>query len=172
LDLLHFRIKEINNLLDTSGDEASALRLADELVRQYPHEMRAWLLRSHIHARMKAHVNAVNDITQAMEVSPIEEPCLFFDRGRYYIKLRNFQDAINDCTQGLKVCDMYQSEYYRESLHFFRACAYVQLGRKDEALADLSKVRSGYQLWVDRLVSKEMLLKECERMTSVLAKPP
>jgi tetratricopeptide (TPR) repeat protein len=129
-------------------------------VGRYPNEMEAWSLRAYLHARNHNYQEVVADVTRAIDVNALE-PSLFFYRGRYDLVLGKEESAVTDFSRGLELCDRYNDDYYRESLHFFRAEAFVRLGRKREALADLAHVRNDYKMWIDKLRTKADLLAEC-----------
>ena len=139
--------------LARAGDHEKAISLADELVGRYPNEMEAWSLRAYLHARNHNYQEAVADVTRAIDVNALE-PSLFFDRGRYDLVLGREESAVTDFSRGLELCDRHNDDYYRESLDFFRAEAFVRLGRKREVLADLVFVRDDYKMWIDKLRSK------------------
>jgi len=143
------------------ANDPDALAQSSKLVEQYPTEARAWALRAYVLAGEKNWTKAIDNLTQALNVCLIDEPCFLFNRGRYYIKLGNYQCAIDDFTCGITACDLYSSDYYREMLHFFRAYAFLKLSNKVAALEDLNNVREGFVVWTDRLCSKQELLVQC-----------
>ena len=142
-------------------DDPTALAEATKLVAEYPSESKVWALRAYIFARTGNLSNAVSDLTRAIELAS-PEPSHYFDRGRYKLKLGDVADAAADFSRGIELCDEYSDDYYRESLHFMRADAFVRAGKRSEALADLQQVRDGFTLWTTELRSKEALLAECE----------
>ena len=142
-------------------DDPDALIQASKLIEQYPAEAKAWALRAYIHGREGNYAEAIDDLTQAVNVCPIEEPCLLCNRGRYYVNLGGYQCAIDDFTRGLDVCDLHSYDYYREEFYFFRAYAFLKLGDKVAAYKDLSKVRDDFTVWIDKLCTKQELLTQC-----------
>jgi tetratricopeptide (TPR) repeat protein len=149
--------------LASSGDLNAALSIATELVRDYPRTPRTWSFRAYVRALAHDYAGAIGDISDAIDVAP-REPKLWFDRGRYNLRLERYSDAVADLTKGLDLCDQESNDYYREALLFTRAEALVQLGRAQEALADLAGVREDCTFWTYRLVSKKTLVDECLRM--------
>ena len=139
------------------------MSLADTLVARYPNEMEAWSLRGHLHARNHNYLEAIANVTRAIDVNLLE-PSLFFDRGRYELALGKQESAAKDFSKGLELCDQHNDSYYRESLHFFRAEALIRLGRKREAVEDLAHVRADFKMWIDRLRSKADLLADCDQV--------
>jgi tetratricopeptide (TPR) repeat protein len=149
--------------LEQSGDTEAAMSLATELVGQHPNEMKAWSLRSYLHAGRRNYEQAIADVTRAIAINSME-PKLFWDRGRYESLQRHDQAAVSDFSKGLELCDHYKDDYYRESLHFFRAEALINLGKKREALADLDHVREDLKTWTYKLRTKAELLAECDKL--------
>jgi tetratricopeptide (TPR) repeat protein len=147
-----------------SGDNQKALSLADELVGRYPNEMEAWSLRGHLHARNHNYQEALADVTRAIDANPFE-PSLFFDRGRYELVVGKEESAVTDFSKGLELCDHHKDDYYRESLYFFRAEAFLRLGRKHEALEDLVRVRDDFKTWIDKVRTKADLLADCDKLS-------
>jgi tetratricopeptide (TPR) repeat protein len=152
------RISQIEGLI--AGNEELASQMAAELVRENPTEARAWLLSGRISGRLGKYERAINEISRAIEISD-PEPANFFDRGRYFLRLMRFAEAESDFSIALELCDKYEDDYYRETLHFFRADARVRMGRKQGAREDLTRVSDGFALWTTELRTKEALLTEC-----------
>ena len=159
LDRLVSRAKD----LATGGDAGAALLLATELVGKYPTEAKVWSLRAHLHSLNRNYAQSVADLTCAIEVDPLQ-PAFFFQRGWSRLRLGDDQSAINDFSEGLNLCDYHENDYYRESLHFMRAEAYLRLGKKSEGLADLAHVREDFTVWTYKLRSKTALLAECRNL--------
>ncbi|HWZ30656.1 MAG TPA: hypothetical protein VNX18_04955 [Bryobacteraceae bacterium] len=150
--------------LAKSDDVAGALVLAEGLVAQYPEDPQVWSLLAYLHARNGEYAAAVSDVSSAIAVNHLE-PCLFFARGRYELNLGDWLAAERDFTKGLDLCDSYKDDYYRETLHFLRAEARLHLGRRSDALLDLSRVDNSFTFWTYRLVTKAALLAECVDQT-------
>lgn len=155
---LDSRIKKIEARV--RADDPDALAQASKLVEQYPNEVKTWSLRAYVQGRAGNWVESIEDLSHAIDITP-SESSLFFDRGRYYAKLGDYQRAIDDFSRGLAACDQHSNDYYRESLHFLRADAYLKLGNKAEALEDLKGVREDFSLWTNELCTKQGLLAQC-----------
>ena len=149
--------------LKRSGDAEGAISLANELVQKYPDEMDSWSLRAYLHASGSNYELATADLTHAIAINSME-PVLFWDRGRYESKQGNYQSAVSDFSRGLELCDHYKDDFYREALHFFRAEALINIGKKSEALADLDHVRAGLKTWTYKLRTKAELVEECGKL--------
>ncbi|MDC0744980.1 tetratricopeptide repeat protein [Polyangium mundeleinium] len=133
---------------------------AVRLVEQYPEDPHVWDTLAYAHSSSDDYVAAIAAISRAIELNP-KDPALFFDRGEYALQTGDHERAVADFGQGLVLCDEPRWEYLREVLHFLRAEAFVHLGKKAEALADLSHVRDDYRYWTTELRSKADLLVMC-----------
>jgi tetratricopeptide (TPR) repeat protein len=143
-----------------SGETDKALSIANELIDRFPDDMEVWLLRSYLFARMANYPRSILDLDRAISINA-QEPTLFYDRGRYHFKLESYTRAIEDFSMGLAVCDQLKDDYYRESLLFFRAEAYLALANKEQARNDLSSVRDDFTTWTFKLRTKSEILSEC-----------
>jgi tetratricopeptide (TPR) repeat protein len=146
--------------LAKAGDDEKATLLAEDVIKRFPDEMEVWALRAYLYARRQKYEQAIADLTRAIEINSLE-PFLFHDRGRYELMAEQPQSAVNDFGKGLDLCDSYGNDYYRESLHFHRAEAFLMLGKKREALSDLSRVREDYRVWIRSLRTRTEMLAEC-----------
>jgi tetratricopeptide (TPR) repeat protein len=159
LDVLIARAKQ----LAKAGDDEGAMSLACELTKQHPREMAVWSLRAYLHGLNRDHLQAIEDLTRAIEINQ-KEPKLFYDRGIEELALRDNQAAVDDFTAGLELCDHYGDDSYREELHFLRAEAFLGLGRKQLALADLQHAREDLKTWTFKSRTKSELLEECRKL--------
>lgn len=156
--VLDLRIKSIEALARV--DDPEALTQASKLTEQFPGEAKTWVLRAYVLGREGRWAEAISDLTRAIGIWP-NEPELFFHRGRYCVRLRDFQQAIDDFGCGLVACDRHSNDYHRESLHFMRAYARLEVGNKEGAVDDLANVRDDFTLWIDSLCTKTKLLARC-----------
>jgi tetratricopeptide (TPR) repeat protein len=159
-ELLSSLIKKLEKRV--SADDPAAAQEVARLTQQYPESTEAWVLLAFAHARKDEVAEAVVAMTRAIELSP-PEPGMFFDRGRYELKLANYHRALEDFTQGLVLCEQLKNDYYRQALQFFRAEVFLKLGMKSEARADLAPLPDDFTLWTTKLRTKEALLAECAR---------
>jgi tetratricopeptide (TPR) repeat protein len=123
---------------DPSGF-ADAVRLAE----QYPEEPKVWRMLAFAHEMKDEYTAAIAAVTRAIELNP-KGLALFFKRGEYALQTGDHELAVADFSQGLVLCDELNSDSLRHELHFLRAEAFVHLGKKAEALADLSHVKDDY----------------------------
>jgi tetratricopeptide (TPR) repeat protein len=143
-------------------DDPTAVEDALKLADRYSGEPKVWSLLAYAHARRGSAEDAIVDIARAIELSPLEIG-LYFERGRYLLKLGRHRQAVDDFDRALNFCEQQQNDYYRESLFFMRADALSKLDRKAAALVDLSNVRDDFALWTTELRTKQALLAECAK---------
>jgi len=134
-----------------------AFALAEEAIAQYPTKKEVWDLRAFIRSLTGQYDLAIADISTAINLDP-RDPYLFFDRARYHLGARQWQAADNDSVRGLELCEPHE----RETFHFLRAEALLQLGHKAEALVELAEVDDDLRGWTFRFVRKEDLMAECQ----------
>ncbi len=156
--MIDSQIKIIELLVHS--DYLESLAQASILIDQHPNEARAWALRAYVLGQSSRWADAIDDLTHAIDIWP-NEPDLFFHRGRYYIEQGDLKKAINDFSEGLVACDHHSNSYYRETLHFMRAYARLEVGDKKGAEDDLSLVRDDFTVWIKGLCSKRQILARC-----------
>jgi tetratricopeptide (TPR) repeat protein len=146
--------------LARAGDGPAAIALADDVIRRSPGEIEGWLVRALVHELDDEYEAAIADMTRAIELNSVE-PHLYYNRGRYLFQIDDDATAVGDFSRALSLCDFHKSDYYREELHFWRAETLLRLGRKKEALDDLSHVSDDFSSWTDSLRCKQDLVREC-----------
>jgi hypothetical protein len=100
------------------------------------------------HHRSSNYRQAIEVLTRAIEINPLEISYLF-SRGVDELKLRNFVRAESDFT------------HFLEALYFMRAEAFLGQQRRGEAAADLAYVDDDFRFWTyDQLRTKADLLAE------------
>ena len=149
--------------LEKNGDEQGAMSLAEQLLASHMNDIRVWLLHAHLHALSRNYIDAVADMSRAIEINVLE-PHLFFTRGTYRFALGEDKLAVEDFTEGLRLCDYHKNDYYRDTMYFWRAEALLKLGKKVEALSDLASVPDDFQFWTDKLRTKADLIADCGRL--------
>lgn len=158
LATLQSMIKDIEARI--KAEDPTALDDASKLVEQYPDEPQAWHVFAYANSRRRNYSAAITAITREMALRPAR-PALHFTRGGYSLMVGDYASAIADFTEGLALGNHLEREPYREVLHFLRAEAFYQLGRKVEALADLEHVEDDCTFWTVQVRSKAELLVLC-----------
>ncbi len=151
--------------LARAGDGPAAIALADEAINRYPHKIDGWMVRGFVHELEDEYESAAADMTRAIELNSLE-PHLYYSRGRYFFHLGDDRNAADDFSQGLRLSKFHNNDYYREELLFWRAEAFLRLGKKKEALEDLATVSDDFTSWTFKLRTKQDLLRDCSDFKS------
>jgi tetratricopeptide (TPR) repeat protein len=140
--------------------DPAAFEDIERLAEQHPQEPKVWRTLGCAHEAKGDHAAAIAAVTRAMALDA-REPGLFLDRGYYALNARDYERAVADLSQGLDLQDEPNWAYYHDVLRVMRAEGLFRLGKKAEALADLSHIRDAYVLWKGELWSKEELAALC-----------
>ncbi|MBK9266599.1 MAG: tetratricopeptide repeat protein [Polyangiaceae bacterium] len=127
---------------------------------QHPDDPKAWRALARAHNSNDDYPAAITAMTRAIELG-LSASDAYWDRGRYALMAGDYDLAIADFSQGLVLSDQLNNDDLREELHFLRAEAFFQLGRKTEARADLEHVRDDCVSWTIQVRSKDELLALC-----------
>lgn len=142
------------------ADERGALEDALDFTTRYPDKPAVWNTLAFAYQWEEKYSEAIAAMNRVIELEP-REPAYFDHRGRYALMAGDYDLAIADFSRGLVLCDEWNNDYYRQPLHFQRAEAFLQLGRKAEALADLHHVDDDHIAWTIQVRSKAELLALC-----------
>lgn len=112
------------------ADEAA--KICDEGLTKDPNNMDIYFAKSTVDAAKKDYQNALNDITKVVLAKP--SPAAYKQRASYYEKMGQYQNAVNDYVQVLKIDDKDIDTYLR------RAGANEQMQNLKAALLDYNKV--------------------------------
>lgn len=157
-DLFKAELRRVKNRIEDK--DPNAFDEAVKLTEQYPDEAEAWNTLAYANQWKKDYPAAVAAMTRAIELRP-GRPGLYCTRGECSLMAGDYDGAIADFTEGLALGNHLKQEPYREVLHFLRAEAYYQLGRKAEALADLEHVDDDCTFWTVQVRTKAELLVLC-----------
>ncbi len=157
LEDLIFKADEMARNQDVPG----AMALANQLLDEYPGEIKVWMLRGYLHELNEEYEQAKADLTHAIGINS-REPDLYYNRGRFAYQLGDFQDAVQDFSKGLDLCDFHNNDYYRDELHFWRAATLLNLGDKQGALDDLNRLPEDFSSCTDRPQTKQDLVIACQ----------
>ena len=163
MDQVSRRIEEIAEW-GKRGEYKFALILCDDLLMEHPESCEALRERAYLRSRTGNNDGAIDDLTQIISRKP-EEPCYFTERADRLIDAGRYQEAVDDLTEALRLCDVWRSDYYRSTAHFVRAYAQLQLRRPVETLDDCSRVENGFRWWIEHgLRTKEMLIADAKAL--------
>lgn len=156
--------KKIDELwqLKEKGDHETALTLVKNLRSEYPDNDRLFFLEGTIYAREGNYKRAIECLDRAIALCP-DKATLYFHRGEYNLCLDNILKSMEDFSDAISK-DNYNDITFTEILYFYRAETFIKLGRKQEALSDLSKIPENYQTWTFELRSKADLIADCNKL--------
>lgn len=142
------------------ADDPTVIEDAIKLTEQYPDESDTWQVLAHAYADDDNDLAAIAALSRGIESDP-QRFVLFLERGQHEREIGNYGRAIADFSQALALCDEQNVDWCRRELHFMRAEALIQVGKKAEALTDLTHVPEDYTFWTTELRSKAELLALC-----------
>ena len=142
-------------------DDSGAMNLANELLSRYPDDIRVWMLRGYLHELNEEYEQAKADLTLAIRINSLE-PHLYYSRGRFSYQLGEMQEAVQDFSKGLDLCDFHKNDYYRHELSFWRAATLLKLGDRRGALSDLRSLPEDLSSCTDSPQTKRDLVEACE----------
>ena len=154
------QINEVRRL-DNGGESERAFSLVKKLISESPEESRLWSLQGALYAKNRHYEEAVKSLSAAIALSP--EGIFYFHRGRYNSTLDNLSEAIEDFSNAL-IRDTYNDITFTQELYFHRADAFIRLGKREEALSDISRIPDDYKTWTSKLSTKADLLADCNNL--------
>ena len=98
-----------------------------------PLQNEAWINRGVLKIDMEDYQGALDDLTRLLEIAP-GHPWGHYNRGRARMEMQDYEGAIADFTRAVTVYPQLLTAGFVE-----RAKAHIELGQKDEAIADLNK---------------------------------
>jgi len=110
----------------------------------------AFRKRASLRAREFDFIQAISDITKAIEFVP-DDASFYFFRGWWQLEMGNFEEAVADQTKAIELGDKFGSHYHDESAFCFRAVALLHLKRFHDALSDCERVRSDFLVYLRSL---------------------
>jgi len=159
-DSLKAQLRKIDERVNT--EDPTVLDDTIKLTEQYPDEPEVWHSLGYVYESQENYPAALTTMSRVIELAP-QEPAYYHHRGCCALMAGDYNLAIADFSQGLALCDEWKNDYYRQSLHFLRAEAHYQLGRKAEAQADLAHVDDDTVSWTIQVRSKAELVALCSK---------
>jgi tetratricopeptide (TPR) repeat protein len=135
------------------GEYESALELCAASLEVCPNDYRVLRERAYVYERMGDLAKAIDDISLVIGQRP-RDPAFLFERSLWWLNEGNYDQAIADTSEVLRLCDEWRNDYYREIAHFFRAYAALKLSRPSDALADCKQVRDDCCWWIQGALCK------------------
>jgi tetratricopeptide (TPR) repeat protein len=133
--------------LAAAGQEAQALVVLNQAVRQQPESAAAYLARGDAYARAGEPERALEDYGLALALEP-QNPAVFLSRGLVSFALREYERAIGDFDRHLALAPDSAPGYYN------RALAHTARGDHQSALADYNRYLALRPLDADGFVAR------------------
>src|ERR1700752_4034119 len=150
------------------GNFSGALQACDAWLSENPNSYEILSERALVQSSLGNSDRAIEDISQVIAPRPME-PCFRFERAYYLIDAQRYEPAIVDLTEVLRLCDVWNRDYYRVTARFVRGYAYLRLGKAAEVIHDCTDVEDGFQWWIEHgLRTKTAILSEAEAMITDL----
>jgi tetratricopeptide (TPR) repeat protein len=138
-----------------------AMERSNALIAEFPNEVWAWSLRSHVHETRGDLENAISDIDQAISIR-FDEPGSHCDKARYFIQKSDFMGAIYSFSNAIEIGEKLKFSYHESLCRFMRAFCYCKIGDFKAAEQDLRYLDDDTQGWIDQLRTKDGLLEACK----------
>jgi tetratricopeptide (TPR) repeat protein len=159
-----WKLERAYEIASVEEDYIRAINMCDEAIAENSTSPEGFNTRARINELAGNLEEALADITRAIEIEP-NEPDYYYNRGRWHLGVGNLDDAVADQTQALEIGDNRDLHFYDECAYFFRAVAFVHLGRFDEALSDCQHVDDDFLMYSAGLgrLTKADLIREVQR---------
>jgi tetratricopeptide (TPR) repeat protein len=117
-------------------DRMLAREVIDDAIKKHPEDSNLFYYRAMINYHNGELMEAVEDYSSAIRAAsePLEN--YYLNRGELYLKLRRYNEAIEDFSEALKSSPC---EYNQPYLFFNRAKAYVEKGESEKAALDIRR---------------------------------
>jgi tetratricopeptide (TPR) repeat protein len=146
------------------GDYLGALRTCDIWLSEHPDCHKVLAERGAVQSSLGHVDSAIEDMSRVIALKP-EEPHFRFERAHYLIDAQRYEEAIEDLTEILRLCDVWGRDYYRDTARFVRGYANLRLGRPTEAINDCSPLKDDFRWWIEHgLRTKATILAEAEAL--------
>jgi tetratricopeptide (TPR) repeat protein len=139
-----------------------AMKRANALVKEFPNEVWTWSLCAHVYDTKGEIRNAIADIDRAIEIR-YQEPGTHFSRGRFYLQIKDYRNAIISFSNSINIGIELQFLYHDSISRFMRSFCYCKIGDFDSALKDLDVLDDDMESWIDQPRSKTELLDACSK---------
>jgi tetratricopeptide (TPR) repeat protein len=146
VDELENALEELEGLVARRAF-SKAIERSTELIERFPSEFELFYRRAQAHNMMNQRVQAIDDVSRAIELQP-REPALYFFRGLWNIERDQFNDCIADMEKVAALEGDFATAYYVESARFLQAIAYLATAEFEHAESSLDCCRYDMDLFV------------------------
>ena len=142
-------LSQIKTLYEKKNYE-HALECGYEYLNQRSNDVEVMRLVSQILESLGRVNEAINMITNVLEISDVKEPCDFFARGRWLLKLSKISDAIEDFESILCISNEIGDHYYTDTTRIFLTYALAKMMRYEEAKVQLALLEDDFIIYVNK----------------------
>jgi tetratricopeptide (TPR) repeat protein len=180
----------------SSGNNAAAISLADEIIAQDPRDAAVFAWRGAAQAGLERWNEALNDCMRAVDLG-LSSHEILGNLGQICIRLQKFDSAVSHFTRAIELCDR-DAEYFHgrgyahlavraiepaiadlsraiqlaadgPTCHLYRGHCYLQLGDFDRAIDDLSEALKRAPDSADAYVARARAYYEREMFSNAIA---
>lgn len=119
--------------LFNQGKLEDALSVCIEHLQACPSDIVATRLKAKVQGMRDDLQGAIDSITEVIDCSQFLEPCDFFYRGRWRLRIGETAIACTDFEKILELSEAYGDGYYSEAAHLHLAYANAMIGNRQEA---------------------------------------
>lgn len=119
--------------LFNKGKLEDALNVCLEHLQACPSDVLAIRLKAKLQGMSDDLQGAIDSITEVIQCSKFLEPCDFFYRGRWRLRIGETAIACADLEKVLELSEEYGDTYYSEGAHLHLAYANAMIGNRQEA---------------------------------------
>lgn len=141
------KLDEAYSLAADRKDYPAAFSACDAIIEAHPDLIGPLRKRAQIYAHKADFAQAIHEMSTVIQKGPAE-PGDYFFRGWWNLEESNENDAIRDLTKAIDLGKQSNDDYFTETAKFFRAVAYLRLGRNQEALADCQHVSDDFLIYL------------------------
>lgn len=117
-----------------NGNYYKAIELFDQAIALFPKYSDAYNFRGSSYAKIELFANAIRDYDKAIEFGSKNLDETYLTRGAAHFELKEYDKAISDLSQAIKLSPNYVDAYIT------RVFVFADMGKYEAAIADLNKV--------------------------------
>ncbi|WP_373988377.1 hypothetical protein [Duganella sp. BuS-21] len=139
-------------------DQATALQLAEQWVADAPEDAAAWGKLAHVHEMGGDLLRANIAATEALRISPDDQPYLF-EKGYIEYRLANYAEAAHAFSACVEQAEMTDDSFYLDAARIAQARCLALRGQIRLAADVIAAAVPGSATWLDGRFSREDVVK-------------
>ncbi len=152
---IYVTFKKVDLLEENSYEKA--LNLLNELIKKYPNNFECYIKKANL---LEDYYESIKNYTKAIELA--KSPIAYYFRGQTYIRIGNFDNAIDDFTTIIEMPSLKDRDYILNSSYSFRIIAYCASGDWINAKKDIKLLSDEFITYLESFqgpINKERLVK-------------